>query len=70
MTAQAMQMKDFVQELLTIVGGNSTDTSARETSKERKPEYSGTINGKTGMFPVEKYKPEQIIPLEGQFKDF
>jgi methyl-accepting chemotaxis protein len=78
MNAQAEQMKEFVGDLVTLVGGNGENGSKqkaktifRETSffEPAKPN-KGSSRVKLAQGPRE-IKPEQVIPLDdADFKDF
>jgi methyl-accepting chemotaxis protein len=79
MSAQAMQMRQFVADLLAVVGGSGNGNSHHITITEQSP--------KTDEFPLAPaikarklettgrgagiVKPELVIPMEDQdFKDF
>jgi methyl-accepting chemotaxis protein len=84
MSAQAELMKDFVGQLVTLVGGNGNNRdNARLTSGKGKGHHGGThptvhaLNapgGRDRVLPVQKtgeVHPEQVIPMgEGDFEDF
>ena len=85
MNAQAEQMKGFVGDLASLVGGNGngrrngkatliTDQSSHETNLQAiaHPVHSKKFGIKHLAIPgAKEVKPDQVIPLEGEeFKDF
>jgi len=82
MTAQAERMKDFVGELVALVGGTNNliapDSAPRQkkigVATKRAPleRPTGLITNKTMLSPKPKViSPEEVIPLEeDDFKDF
>ena len=76
MNAQAEQMKGFVEELVALVGGNSKNGKSVFRAE---PKASKAVTGKTLAVPVKKevvvqnaraVNPEQIIPMDDDFKNF
>ncbi len=80
MSAQAVQMKQFVKTLKTLVDGGSSDGNGKGHGRlvhekkrnslppaaEKKPELEANP-----AVPAEEVNPKQLIPLEeGDFSDF
>ncbi len=77
MSAQAEQMKSFVQDLVVLVGGHGGETHASESvriSKVKAPAVAAhTKKVTTRELTVRKsneVSPDQIIPMDDDFKDF
>jgi methyl-accepting chemotaxis protein len=83
LNAQAEQMKDFVQELTAIVSGNGTGNKGRGgglPGRSRPPavkpkmpaDFAEPLGNKKLAAPPggRALNPEEVIPLEGDFKDF
>jgi len=85
MNAQAEQMKSMVNELVVLVGGSSNQAAGRSTKKAvtRATDQSHDVHkalahpvqtSKTGkavaVHSVKAIKPDEIIPMEDDFKDF
>jgi len=82
MNAQAEQMKRVVGELIALVGGNAKEVERREYVGGTKEISIG--RGKAVAAPKEKCKvrqevrplsggevrPDQVIPMDDDFKDF
>ena len=81
MATQAEQMKGFVDELVQMVGGNTTKktktqrrqhTETREAqSRELLPVPDKKAPARTSpAFGPNEVRPDQVIPMEDDFKDF
>lgn len=79
MNAQAEQMKRFVQELVGLVGGNKSKTSAVnrlfDSKKNKQAEGIGDGTKKMKALPVQvpdekEVRPDRVIPLDDDFADF
>ncbi|MBI5586517.1 MAG: MCP four helix bundle domain-containing protein [Deltaproteobacteria bacterium] len=86
LNAQAEQMKDFVQQLVNLVGGAANENGAAKTKTPGHPLNPGTGRKalaaplkkvKTPAWttrtvsPLKEIRPERVIPLEaGDFKEF
>jgi methyl-accepting chemotaxis protein len=79
LNAQAEQMKGFVDELVTLVGRSKSEEGSGQHAVDRK--LKGALrkidarSEKVAAAPVEKtgdneVRPEQVIPLDEDFKDF
>ena len=80
MNAQAEQMKVMVNELVALVGSNDKDQSAvtsatRTTTAAHQVHHVLPAVAKAGDKQVavhqsKEVKPEDVIPMEDDFKDF
>jgi ABC-type transporter Mla subunit MlaD len=85
LNAQAEQMKEFVQQLVAIVGGSSNEGSARSVRQVNAPAgrlpkrnllkalpgVKKKAPGKAVALRTSKeVRPEQVIPLDDDFKEF
>ncbi len=78
MSAQAEQMKAYVGDLVTLVGGNGKNVQAAHARRQVRlgaPSYKRAALGKAEALGVpaknEGSRPEDVIPLdEGNLKDF
>ena len=77
MNDQAMNMKRLVDDLVTLVGrnGNGFKNGFQTTIKARKAvTNTGTLEASTQKIPIvhqpREIRPEQVIPMDDDFKDF
>ena len=80
MNAQAEQMKGMVGELVDLVGGSAkkrtpdqakADRSAKAVAHRELLEAKTTAKTKNlALHKAQEVKPEQVIPMEDDFKDF
>ncbi|RZB38357.1 MAG: methyl-accepting chemotaxis protein [Desulfobacteraceae bacterium Eth-SRB2] len=78
MNAQAEQMKGFVNDLIALVGGSANNGKSVLRARGKAPK-AVAVTGKALAAPVKKevvvhnareVNPEQIIPMDDDFKDF
>ena len=73
MNAQAEQIKGVVAELSELVGGNGKGTGGREhVSVRKRKAIAGPVKRARGKSLIvrKEESPEEVIPMEDDFKDF